>query len=265
MLIAISMPQRMGVLMYETNMYEGMLAETVSMSGAHGDQVIAYFARPLGTGSFPGIVLIHYLLGWDEWYRWAAREFAYHGFLALVPNLYGREGQGPPEDIAADVQTAGGIADDQALGDIAGALQYLGALPYCNGKVGCFGTGSGGRLATLAASRIDRFHAAIDCWGEGVVMRKEELTVARPVAPIDHTKDLKCPLLGIFGEDGQAPSLAQVEQHEAELKRHRKTYEFYRYPNVGHDFIDFERPSYRRVQAVDAWQKMFEFLDKYLR
>jgi carboxymethylenebutenolidase len=259
------MMQRMGVLMYETNMYEGMLAETVSMRGANGDHVIAYFARPLGTGSYPGIVLIHHLLGWDEWYRWAAREFAYHGFAALVPNLYGREGQGPPEEIAADVQAAGGIVDDQALGDIEGALQYLRALPYCSGKVGCFGTGSGGRYAVLAASRVDRFHAAVDCWGGGVVMSQQELTPKQPVAPIDYTKDLKCPLLGIFGEEGEAPSLAEVDQHEGELKKHCKTYEFYRYPNVGHDFIDYERPSYRRVQAVDAWQKMFEFLDKHLR
>jgi carboxymethylenebutenolidase len=117
----------------------------------------------------------------------------------------------------------------------------------------------------LAASRIDRFNAAVDCWGEGVVKSQEALTPMQPVAPIDYTTDLKCPLLGIFGEEGQAPSMAQVDQHEAELKNHRKTYEFYRYPNIDHDFIDFERPSYRRVQAVDAWQKMFEFLDKYLR
>jgi carboxymethylenebutenolidase len=263
--MAIATMRRTGVLMYETNMYEGMLAETVSMRGADGDHVIAYFARPLGPGSFPGLVLIHHLLGWDEWYRWAAREFAYHGFVALVPNLYAREGQGPHEEIAADVQAAGGIADDQALGDIEGALRYLRALPYCSGKVGCFGTCSGGRYAVLAASRLDRFHAAIDCWGGGVVMSQAELTRKQPVAPIEYTKDLKCPLLGIFGEEDQAPTLAQVDQHEAQLKQHRKTYEFYRYPNVGHDFIDFERPSYRRVQAVDAWQKMFEFLDKYLR
>ena len=39
MLVAISMLSRMGVLMYETNMYEGMLAETVSMPGANGGNV----------------------------------------------------------------------------------------------------------------------------------------------------------------------------------------------------------------------------------
>ena len=32
---------------YETNMYEGMIAETVSMTGANGDFINAYMARPL--------------------------------------------------------------------------------------------------------------------------------------------------------------------------------------------------------------------------
>ena len=55
--------------MYQTNMYEGMLAETITIHGASGDVANAYFARPLGTGPFPGMVLIHHLPGWDEWYR----------------------------------------------------------------------------------------------------------------------------------------------------------------------------------------------------
>ena len=40
--------------MYETNMYEGMLVETVSVPGANGDYVSAYMARPLGPGRYPG-------------------------------------------------------------------------------------------------------------------------------------------------------------------------------------------------------------------
>lgn len=42
--------------MYQTNMYEGMLAETVTLHGFHGDVINAYFARPLGPGPFPGMV-----------------------------------------------------------------------------------------------------------------------------------------------------------------------------------------------------------------
>ena len=250
--------------MYQTNTYEGMLAETVAITGAKGDLINAYFARPLGGGPVPGMVLIHHLPGWDEWYREATRKFAYHGYATLSPNLYAREGHGSPEDVAAKVRAAGGVPDEQVVGDIEGAMRYLRALPYLNGKVGVFGTCSGGRHTVLAASRVQGFDAAIDCWGGRVVMTKDDLTAKQPVAPIDYTKDLSCPLLGLFGEEDQSPPLAQVAQHEQELKKCGKTYEFHRYANACHGFFYYDRPAYRQEQAVDGWKKVFTFLEKYL-
>ena len=102
--------------MYTTDMYEGMLAETISIQGHNGDAINAYFARPLGSGPFPGVVLIHHLPGWDEWYREATRRFAHHGYLSISPNLYHREGHGDPEDVGARVWGDGGVPDDQAVG-----------------------------------------------------------------------------------------------------------------------------------------------------
>ena len=250
--------------MYQTDMYEGMVAETITMHGANGDVINAYFARPLGAGPFPGLVLIHHLPGWDEWYREATRKFAHHGYLALSPNLYSREGHGTPEDVAAQVRAAGGVPDAQAMGDVEGAMRYLRSLPTCNGKVGVFGTCSGGRQTVLVASRVQGFDAAIDCWGGRVVMSQEELTEKQPVAPIDYTKDLTCPLLGLFGEEDQAPTLAQVDEHEAALKAHGKAYEFHRYAGAGHGFFYYDRPPYRQEQAVDGWQKVFAFLETHL-
>jgi carboxymethylenebutenolidase len=52
--------------MYQTDQYEGIIAETVTMHGFHNDVINAYFARPLGAGPFPGMVLTHHLPGWDE-------------------------------------------------------------------------------------------------------------------------------------------------------------------------------------------------------
>jgi carboxymethylenebutenolidase len=250
--------------MYQTNIYEGMLAETVTIRGSHGDFINAYFARPLGPGPWPGMVLIHHLPGWDEWYREVARKFAHHGYAAISPNLYCREGHGTPEDVAAKVRGLGGVPDDQVMGDVEGALDYLRSLPYINGKVGVFGTCSGGRHAFLAACRVKGFDAAVDCWGGRVVVPKEELTPKQPVAPIEYTHDLSCALLGLFGEEDQSPTPAQVAQHEAELKKHGKTYEFHMYPGAGHGFFYYHRPSYRQEQAVDGWQKLFAFLEKHL-
>jgi len=250
--------------MYETDMYEGMLAETVTMPGANGDVINAYFARPLGAGPFPGMVIIHHMPGWDEWYREATRKFAHHGYAAISPNLYFRAGHGTPEDVAVKVRGMKGIPDEGAVGDIEGAMRYLRSLPYNNGKVGVFGTCSGGRLAFLAACRVQGFDVAVDCWGGNVVMSEANLSPNYPVAPIDYTRDLSCPLLGIFGEEDSSPTPEQVAQHERELEKYGKTFDFHMYPDAGHGFFYYHRPNYRQQQAVDGWQKIFTFLGKHL-
>ena len=250
--------------MYETDQYEGMLAETITIHGHNDDVINAYIAKPLGAGPFPGIVLIHHAPGWDEWYREAARRFAHHGYVTVSPNLYHRTGDGVPADIATKVRESGGIPDAQAVGDIEGAMQYLRSLPILNGKVGMFGTCSAGRLAFLTACRTKGFDAAVECWGGGVVASGDELTANQPVAPIDYTADLSCPLLGLFGNDDQRPSPEQVNQHEDELKKHGKNYEFHRYDGAGHGFFYYDRPMYRQEQAVDGWSKVWPFLEQHL-
>ena len=37
----------------KTDEYEGMLAETTSITGYNGDKVHAYYSRPLGKGPLP--------------------------------------------------------------------------------------------------------------------------------------------------------------------------------------------------------------------
>ena len=250
--------------MVRTDQYEGLMAETVMMTGAHGDWINAYLARPLGAGPFPAMVLAHHMPGWDEWYRRTTLKFALHGYVTITPNLYFRAGHGTPEDVAAKVRGEGGIPDDQAVGDLAGGMQYVRVLPYSNGRVGVFGTCSGGRHAYLAACRAPGFDAVVDCWGGRVVMTSDQLTAKSPVSPLDYTNDLSCPILGIFGNEDKNPTPEQVDQHEAELKKHGKNYEFHRYDGAGHGFFYDHAPGYRQAQAVDGWQKVFTFLEKYL-
>jgi len=250
--------------MYTTNMQEGMVAETVNVQGHKGDTINAYYARPSGSGPHPGMVIIHHAPGWDEWYRECARRFAHHGYATISPNLYFREGHGTPEDVGAKVRAAGGVPDDQVLGDLEGSLKFLRSQSNVGKKVGVFGTCSGGRHGFLAACRLKGFDALVECWGGGVVMKQDELTPKRPVAPIDYTKDLSCPMIGLFGNDDKSPSPEQVNQHEAELKKYDKNYEFHRYDGAGHGFFYYDRPAYRQEQAVDGWKKIFVFLEKNL-
>ena len=71
-------------------------------------------------------------------------------------------------------------------------------------------------------------------------------------------------MLGLFGNEDRAPTPEQVDQHEAELKKHGKKYEFHRYDGAGHGFFYYDRPAYRIEQAVDGWKKVFAFLEKHL-
>ena len=251
--------------MLRTDVYEGLLAETVTLVGANGEWINAYLARPLGPGPFPAMVLAHHMPGWDEWYRQTTLKLALHGYVTITPNLYFRAGHGTPQDVAAKVRGEGGIPDDQAVGDLAGAMQYVHALPSSNGRVGVFGTCSGGRHAYLAACRTSGFNAVVDCWGGRVAMSPDQLSPKTPVSPVEFTQDLSCPLLGLFGNEDSNPTPEQVDRHEAELKKHGKDYEFHRYDGAGHGFFYEHRPAYRQAQAMDGWEKVWAFLDKHLR
>ncbi|MBV9825467.1 MAG: dienelactone hydrolase family protein, partial [Alphaproteobacteria bacterium] len=156
------------------------------------------------------------------------------------------------------------VPDAQMVGDTHAAVQWMRAQKECNGKVGLIGSCSGGRHAMIYAAQQHDIDAVVDLWGGRVVMGKEELNAKTPVAPIDMTKDVQCPVLGIFGNDDRAPSPEQVDQHEAELKKLGKNYEFHRYDGAGHGFFYWNRPLYRIEQAMDAWGKVFAFFGKTL-
>ena len=250
--------------MYTTDQFEGMVAGTTTINGHNGEKINSYFARPEGPGPFPAIVLMHHLPGWDELYREFTRKFAHHGYRAMSPDLYSREAKGSPEDVAASVRADGGISDEQAMGDAHAAAEYVLSLTNSNKKVGIFGTCSGGRQAFLAGCQLNIFNAVIECWGGNVIMDKSQLTAKQPESPNSFTNDLNIPMLGLFGNLDQSPTPEQVDQHESELKKFGKKYEFHRYDEAGHGFLYYDRPLYHQSSAIDAWEKIFTFLSTNL-
>ena len=244
--------------------YESQFAETVHLRGHQGDIIDAYLARPCGAGPYPGVVIIHHMPGWDEAHKEIGRRFAHHGYVTIVPNLQFREGKATPEENSASVRAAGGMPDDRTMGDVQASIDYLRSLPYLGAKVGVVGYCSGGRQAYLAACTLRGIDAAIVCYGGGVAAKPAEITPRQPVAPIDFTKDLQCPLLGFFGVEDTRPSPADAAKTEEALKRCGKTYEFHHYENAGHAFFAVDRQQYRVHAAVDGWKKVFAWFDKYL-
>ncbi|MCA1646955.1 MAG: dienelactone hydrolase family protein [Chloroflexi bacterium] len=245
--------------------YEGLIGETMTMHGHNGERIEAYLARPIGLSAVPGVVVIHHMPGWDEWTKEVTRKLAHHGYAAIAPHLFSRLGSGAWDDLAAAARTAGGVPDAQLLGDVASAATLLREQPYASGKVGVIGFCSGGRQAYMVACKLDGIDAAVDCWGGRVIAKPEELTERQPQAVIEMTPSMRCPLLGIFGNDDASPDPEQVNRTETELRKHGKDYEFHRYDGAGHGFFATDRPNYRPEQAVDGWKQVFAFFDRHVR
>jgi carboxymethylenebutenolidase len=245
-------------------MSDALLAETIMITGNNGDEIEAYSARALDEAPRGGVVVIHHMPGYDAQTKEIARNFAAHGYNAVVPNLYWREAPGAsPDDAAATARANGGVPDDRLVGDVAGAEAYLKGLGNSNGKVGVIGYCSGGRQSFLAAVSLD-LDAAVDCYGAFIVGEIPDGMPLKVTPIVDKTPSLSCPLLGLFGEEDSYPSPAQVAELEEALKANGKTYEFHSYPNAGHAFFAVNRPAYRVEAANDGWEKIFAFYGKYL-
>lgn len=249
----------------KTMAYQGMLSETVRFYSGNGDLTGGYLARPIGSGPYPGVIVIHEVFGLVESTREITRKFAARGYIALAPNLYFRECPGEPEEeVINRLRQTGGIPDSRVVQDLSGAARTLRSVATCNGKIGIIGYCSGGRQALMFACSTKELTAAVNCYGGRVVT--DEKTPNQPTPVIDMIPTLGCPVLGLFGESDQNPSPEHVARLEGELKKHHKQYEFKSYPpDTGHGFFADYRPSYRQPSATDGWERIFDFFGRHLR
>jgi carboxymethylenebutenolidase len=238
---------------------DGISAGTVWLTGADGNRIEAYAASPTGTGRRGGVVLIHHMPGYDRWSKEVVRRFAVDGYDVVMPNLHYREAPGAdPDDAAAASRAQGGVPDDRLLGDVSGSIDYLRGLDSSNGKVAVIGHCSGGRQAVLVACNLD-VQGAVDCYGAFVVNDAPAQLGVRMTSLEDQLPNLRCPLLGLFGNDDANPSRKHVDTLDKILTKHGLEHEFHRYKGAGHGFFSVDRPAYRQEQAVDGYQQIAAF------
>jgi carboxymethylenebutenolidase len=232
-------------------MSDAMVAETVSITGHDGDEIEAYFARPLDGTDQPSVVVIHHMPGYDRSSKEIVRTFGVYGYAALMPNLHHRYVPGAKaSDAAAAAREAGGVPDEQCRGDVAAAMEMLRDRPEANGKVGVIGYCSGGRQAFMIACTLD-MDAAVDCYGGR--------------ADISLAPNLRCPLLGLFGNDDQSPSPDDVAAMAKALEDNGKDFEFHSYEDAGHAFFSVDRPTFRVEATKDGWKQVWRFFDAHLK
>ena len=245
-------------------MSENLTARTVRIPGAAGDEIEAYLARPDGGDTRGGVVVIHHMPGYDRATKEIVRRFAEMGYDALCPNLYWREAPGAaPDDAAATARASGGVPDQRLIGDVAGAADHLRSLESSNGKVGVIGYCSGGRQSVMAACHLD-LDAAVDCYGAFVTGTPPEGFPLQVTNLVDQLPLLRCPLLGLFGDEDRYPGPEQVSELDQILTANGKEHQFHSYEGAGHAFFAVDRPSYSVAAANDGWERISGFFGRHL-
>ena len=232
----------------------GLVTETVSIKAA--DRAIpGYLARPAGKGRHAVVLVNSEIFGVHEWVKDICRRLAKAGYVALAPDLFVRAGD-PSK--TTDMQAVMGIVratpEAQVTGDTAASLAFLKAQPYADMKrLAVTGFCWGGGKTWLDCERFAEFKAGVAWYGPlkaGPYPR---------TPPIDLVKDLKCPVLGLYGGQDKGIPAADVEAMRAAIKAAGKKAEIVVYPDAQHGFLADYRPSFNAQASEDAWKKMLAF------
>lgn len=215
-----------------------------------------YVSSPEGAGPFSGVIVAQHAGGVDEFIQTMSDRIAAAGYVAIAPDLYHRDPI--PED--NPLVRMGRLRDANIVADVNAAFEHAKGLEEVAGeRIGTVGFCMGGRVAYLMATHIPALRATVVFYGGNIMVPWGE-----GPAPFDGTEHIKCPVLGLFGEEDTNPSPADVVKIDAELTRLDKAHEFHSYSGAGHAFMNEARPSYREETAEEAWARCLGWFERYL-
>ena len=217
----------------------GLVAETVEIQAADR-KIPGYLARPAAKGKHPVVFVNSEIFGVHEWVKDICRRFAKAGYVALAPDLFVRAGDpSKTVDMKVVMDIVKAQPEAQVLSDTAAALKFLAAQPYADMKrLGATGFCWGGGATWRDCETFPEFKAGVAWYGPlkaGPYPR---------TAPIEAVKDLKCPVLGLYGGQDKGIPGADVEAMRAAIAAAGKTAEIVVYPDSQHGFLADYRPSY---------------------
>lgn len=224
-----------------------------------GFKVPAYRAAPAGKTGLPVVLVIQEIFGVHEYIADTARRFARAGYMAIAPELYGRQGDPSKYGEIAKLQAeiVSKVPDAQVMADLDGALTWAAANGGNVSKAGITGFCWGGRITWLYAA-----HGPVKAgvaWYGRLVGNATELT---PRHPVDVAASLKAPVLGLYGAADTGIPLDTVEKMKVALATGSpaaKASQFVVYPDAPHAFHADYRPSFRQGPAEDGWKRALEW------
>lgn len=255
--------------------------------------VKVYTSRPVGVGTFPGLVLVHEIWGLTPHIKSVADRFAREGYVVFAPDLMGSDPALAPyftdETVAAVAAfmrtlTTGRMRDQSYF------QEQLAKLPEEKRTVvgAWYGKVFGGsmpyerfvkELVSVVESarshegvKRDRIGSLGFCFG-GTMSGRLACTGTTQAAvvfygqnpdPVDSIEKANCPFLGLYGADDVMLN-ANLDKLVAAMTKYKKDFEMKIYQGAPHAFFNDTNPqTYREAAAKDAWVRSLAFLDRCL-
>jgi carboxymethylenebutenolidase len=249
---------------------EPVLAQAIKtpMDGLDGGDIKigdmpAYYAVPKGGGRHPVVLVVAEIWGLHEHVKDVTRRVAKDGYFAIANEPYYKIGElWKIEDIKQVIAGANQLPDDQAFKDLDATLAWAAKNQRASAdKLGITGFCRGGRMVWMYSAHQPKMKAGVAWYGG--------LSPAQPAistTPADVVKQLKAPVLGLYGGADQGIPPDQVEKLRAALQsgdKAAKESQLQVYEGMPHGFNADYRPSYRKEAADDGWKRMLAWFKQH--
>lgn len=238
---------------------EGLTAGEVTID-VNGFKMAAYRAAPASKTGLPVVLVLSEIFGVHEYIADTTRRFAKAGYLAIVPELFQRQGDaqsyGEMAKLMAEVISK--VPDAQVMGDLDATVKWAAANGGDVRKLAVTGFCWGGRQTWLYAAHNKNVKAGVAWYGR-LVGAQNDLT---PKNPIDIAAHLAGPVLGLYGGADTGIPLETVEKMKVALASGdaaARASKFVVYPDAPHAFHADYRPSYRKEAADDGWKRALDW------
>ena len=249
-------PVRAAAITTDTN---GLTAGMVKVKVA-GGEMPAYRAKPANAKNPPVILVAMEIFGLHEYIKDVCRRWAKLGALAVAPDYYFRIGDLTQiSDMQQLFPKVNSKKDSELYSDLDATVAWAKGDGGDTNRLGVTGFCRGGRTTWMYSAHNPHLKAAVAFYGPPENPISDTLTSQ----PLSVVKDIKCPVLGLYGDKDAGISVASVTKMEKAMDAAHKKSEFRIYPGAPHGFHADYRPTYNQAAAEDGWKLAVEWFRKY--
>ena len=246
---------------------DGLLLNNVVMPGG----LPAYVAQPAAPGRYGAVIVVNEIFGVHEYIRDICRRLARLGYVAIAPEFFYRA---DPErtlattsDRAALMKIVGTANNAQVMGDVGTTINWLSGQGFvAPERIGITGFCWGGTVVWMAAARFAAIKAGVAWYGRLAAPPSPQPGDPAPEPrryPLDLARELRAPVLGLYGGQDKGIPMADVETMRARLDGAAVPGDMVVYPAAQHGFHADYRPSYDPAAAADGWARLIAWYKQH--